>query len=607
MKSFFKTYLATLLSGITLLVIGSILFFTIFVAGIATLFTKGMSDLESKKINSKTNTVLTIKLADNIKDVGSAEFNPTNFKIDETVGLNTILYSIEKAAEDDSIKGIVLNIDNITTGFATTFEIRNALKHFKQTSKKFIYAYSTGYSQKGYYLSSIADSIFVYPEGIIELTGLSINQMFFKDMLANVGVDMQVIRGKNNKFKSAVEPYMKNNMSEANRIQTSRFLSSIWNNMLDSIAIERDLTINEIQSITNDLILSDVKETINLKFADKLIYADELDTILSNRLNTNSVDDINFVSFNKYAKNQNENLRNSNFKNANIAVIYAQGEIKTGKSDNNTIGSKTLASNIKKARLDEDIEAIVLRVNSPGGSALASDIIWREVYLAKKTKPIIVSMGDVAASGGYYIACAADKIYATPNSITGSIGVFGVLPNAQKLFEEKLGIHFDGVKTANHADLGSMFRPLTDKEYSIIQQSVENVYETFLTRVCNGRKKLKTNADVDAIAQGRVWSGIDALEIGLIDELGGIDKAIKGAAEIAKINNPIAVRYPKVKKGKFDDILKLVNQLEEGDMNQTSSFKNKSIESKILKNLKDILFIVNNDQVQARLPFIYNF
>ena len=606
MKAFFKTYLATLLSGITLLVIGGIMFFVIFVAGIASLFTKGMSDFEVKPLKSKTNTVLTLKFDNNIKDVGSADFNPTSFKVDETIGLNTILYSIEKASKDDSIKGILLNIDNINTGFATTFEIRNALKNFKQLSNKFVYAYSTGYSQKGYYLSSIADSVFVYPEGIIELTGLSINQMFLKDMLGNIGIDMQVIRGKNNKFKSAVEPYMKNSMSDANREQTSQFLTSIWNNMLDSIAIERDLTRDEIQTITNDLVLSDVKETINLKFADKLIYADELDSILSNRLDTKDVNDINFVSFNKYAKNQLKVLNNTNFKNTNIAVIYAQGEIKTGNSDNNTIGSKTLAKHIKQARLDDDIKAIVLRVNSPGGSALASDIIWREVYLAKKTKPVVVSMGDVAASGGYYIACAADKIYATPNTITGSIGVFGVLPNAKELFEEKLGIHFDGVKTANHADLGSIYRPLTDKEYSIIQQSVENVYETFLTRVSNGRKSLNTNTEVDAIAQGRVWSGIDALEIGLVDELGGINDAINGAAILAEIEKPNAARYPKVKKGKFDDVIELFNQMDEQDINQTSTLNPNSIEGEILKDLNDILFILNNDQVQTRLPFIYN-
>lgn len=604
MKSFLKTYLASFLSGLTLIIIGAIIFFIVIVAGVTAAFSSATGNNEEITVeSSKSNTVLNIKFNKPISDVGSANFNPSSFNIDDNIGLNTILFSIKKATEDRNIKGIILNIDQIQAGYATTFEIRNALKAFKNNSQKFIYAYSTGYSQKGYYLSSIADSIFVYPEGMIQLTGLSMDQMFFKDMLGKIGVEMQVIRGKNNKFKSAVEPYINNTMSEANREQSSKFLNSIWTNMLDSIATERGLSTEEIQSITNDLILSNIKETTRLNIADQLVYGDELDSILTKKLNVKSIKDINFLSFDKYAKSQGKQLKQQGVRNANIAIIYAEGEIKTGKSDENTIGSKTLASQIRQARLDDNIKAIVLRVNSPGGSALASDIIWREAYLAKKTKPLVVSMGDVAASGGYYISCAADKIFATPNTITGSIGVFGLLPNAQKLFEDKLGIHFDGVKTADHADLGSIYRPLTASEFNIIQESVESVYHTFLTRVTDGRATFNSNSEVDKIAQGRVWSGIDALKIGLIDELGGIDKAVESAAVLAGINNPKSARYPKVKKGKFEDVIEIFNQLEDSETISVKASNN--IESKIMEDIKDISSILNNDQVQTRLPFIY--
>ncbi len=495
---------------------------------------------EQEKVDVKANTILHIQLQQSINE-RSAE-NPfeglEEYGFETTIGLNTILESIEKAAKDPNISGIYLDLNDINAGLSTIEEIRNALIQFKK-SNKFIYSYSEFYSQKAYYLSSVSDSIFLNPSGLLELKGLSTQYMFFKNAFEKLDIKPEVIRVGT--FKSAVEPYISDRMSDSNKLQVSIYLQSLFDHMMKNIAEQRKMNIDSVRAIAMQLKVRNASEAVSYKLADALIYKDELLNKLAKASDQSTINDLNLISLDKYRKSAKVDVSISKNK---IAVIYAAGEINSGTADENSIGSETLSKAIRKARLDESIKAIVLRVNSPGGSALASDVIWREVILAKKAKPFIVSMGDVAASGGYLISCAADTIVAQPTTITGSIGVFGILFNAENFFKNKLGITFDQVKIGEYADLGNYTKALSPSEKAIIQNEVNRIYSDFTNKVAEGRK-MDINA-VLTIAGGRVYTGADAKKIGLVDVLGTKEDAITIAAKKAKISDYKIVSYPEI-------------------------------------------------------------
>ena len=465
-----------------------------------------------------------------------SEFSLIGFESKKKIGLNEILSGLEEAKSDDHIKGIYLDVSSISAGFATIEEIRNAMIDFKK-SGKFILAYSEVYSQGAYYLATAADKIYLNPEGMIDFRGLSSETMFFKGALDKLGIEAQII--KVGTYKSAVEPFILDKMSEPNRQQVNSFLGSMYDHFLSEISKSRKIPKSTLFSLADSAKIRAPKDALVYKMIDGLKYKDEVLDELKALTGTDKKKDLKTVSIEEYAPSPDENKTASPNR---IAVIYANGEITSGEGNDETMGSERISRAIRKARRDDKIKAIVLRVNSPGGSALASDVIWREMVLARKAKPLIVSMGDVAASGGYYISCAADSIFAQPNTITGSIGVFGIIPNMQKFFNDKLGITFDGVKTGKFADLGSVSRPLTDAEKMIFQQEVNKTYSTFTNKVADGRKK--SQAYIDSIGQGRVWSGTEALQNGLVDKLGNIDDAIASAAKKANIKEYKIVNYP---------------------------------------------------------------
>lgn len=569
MKNFFASFFGSMIGVIVAGIICTIIFAAIIVSGFKSAFS-----FSGEPYKVKPNSVLVMKLDEPIKERGIN--NPFDelglgFGKQGGMGLNEILKSIKRAETDTAIKGVFLDLNTeVSASAATLEEIRNALLDFKK-SKKFIYAYSEMYSQKAYYLATVADKIYLHPEGEMLFKGLSAQIMYFKNALAKLDIEMQVFR--HGKFKSAVEPFLLDKMSAANRLQMETLLNSIWNNMLAGISKQRGISTEELQKIADDLLVAFPSDAKERKLVDELSYRDEVIEVLKKQLGLKEKDKISYVPLSKYNesgkrkrwdvdddKDNAEEKSTMKSSKQKLAVIYCVGGIESGKGDEETIGSETIAKTIKDARLDSSIKAIVLRVNSPGGSALASDVIWREVTLAKKSKPVVVSMGDVAASGGYYISCAADRIFAQPNTITGSIGVFGLLPNAQKLFSDKLGIYIDTANTAKHSDMGTPYRGVTPVEGEFIQKSVEKVYDTFTKRVAEGRGM--SQADVDSIGQGRVWSGVDALKIKLVDELGGITDAIRYTAKKANLKDDEydIVALPKQKdplknwlKGKKDD------------------------------------------------------
>jgi protease-4 len=522
MRNFFASLFGALI-GIFLA------FFIVFIIIVGIIGNAVKSVKEEKPIVASS-SVLEIRLNHAIKE--RSPERSFNFRLDdekefsETVGLNDIIADIRHAATDNSIKGIFLNLTEIPAGIATVENIRAELLKFKE-SHKFIVAYSSGFSQKSYYLASVADNVYLYPEGEIFLKGLSAQIMFYKKALDKLGVKVQVFR--HGRFKSFVEPFIMDKMSESNRLQTRMLLSSVWDKMLGDIGASRNITVGEINQMCDSLAIRNAELAKRHKLVDDLLYPDEVTGKIKAKLNLSEKQNISFIGLDDYS----ETFNTISFNKNKIAIVYATGDIGQGNGDDESIGSARISRTISEARLDTSIKAIVLRINSPGGDALASDIIWREVDLAKKKKPVVVSMGDVAASGGYYIACDANEIVAEPTTITGSIGVFGLIPNAQELMNDKLGITIDTVSTNTHAAGGSVFYPLKSDEETVLQSGIENFYHTFLTRVANGRNL--TTAQVDSIAQGRVWSGIQAREIGLVDTLGDMNLAIKIAAEKAHI------------------------------------------------------------------------
>ncbi|MES2428488.1 MAG: signal peptide peptidase SppA [Bacteroidota bacterium] len=532
MKQFFKFVLAT--------IVGIILSTVVLVLVIIGIVAAAGND---KTVDVDANSILHISIKNPI-----AERTPNNplanlsflgLNGDKSIGLKDILANIKKAKTDDNIKGIFLDESYMLSGQGTTEEIRNALIDFKK-SGKFIVAYSEVYTKGFYYLASVADKVYINPKGFIEFDGFNSQVTFFKGALDKLGIEAQVI--KVGTYKSAVEPMVLTKMSDANRLQVTSYLGSLYDHFLTGISKSRGINKDSLFVYADQMRIKRPEDALKHKLVDGLKYKDELLGELKQRLNVKVKDNINSVELADYTKSDDDTKTASSNR---IAMVYASGDIAGGDGDDNSIGSEALSKALRKVRMDDKVKAVVLRVNSPGGSSLASDVIWREVMLTKKVKPIIVSMGDVAASGGYYISCAADSIFAEPNTITGSIGIFAILPNMQKLFNDKLGITFDGVKTGKFADLGNTGRPLTPEERAILQNEIDHGYDDFTKAVAAGRHK--TQAYINSIGQGRVWTGEQAIKIGLVDRLGNIDDAVKAAAKKANLKDYRLVAYPEQK------------------------------------------------------------
>lgn len=510
------------------------------------------------------------------------------FKTTNVPGLLETLDMLKKAGEDNSISGIYLDMSDVLSGIATTEELRNGLLEFKK-SGKFIYAYGEVYSQKAYYLASVADKICINPEGSIDFKGLTGQVLFIKGLLTKLDINAQIIR--HGKYKSAIEPLISDKMSEANKEQTMTYIGAIWNHMLNQISLVRNIPTGKLSQVADSLSLETAQDAVSYGFADQVTYKDQFLALLKSKIGIGENDKIELISLNKYK--ETKPLKVEKRSKNKIAIIYAVGDIVSGEGTEDNIGSERISKAIRKARLDDDVKAIVFRINSGGGSALASDVIWREIVLAKEKKPVVASMGDYAASGGYYIACAADSIIANPTTLTGSIGVFGIIPDFQKFFNNKLGITFDQVKTNQNSDYISVTRPMTPYEAKVMTNSVEKIYGTFVGHVAQGRSM--TNANVDSIGQGRVWSGIDGLRIQLVDGTGGINKAVKIAASMAKLDDYRIISLPK-QKDPF-------TQLMEDISGSTDEILLKEKFGVFYPYYKEIQSLYNMQGVQARLPF----
>ena len=540
----------------------------------------------------KENSILELQLQHPISDyIGTNELDPFAGIFEQSQGLDEILHAIEVAKNDDRIKGISINNNFIIAGLAQTQAIRMALEDFKSNGK-FIYAYADFYMQRDYYLASVADSIFMNPVGVLDFKGLSTEVLYFKELQEKSGVKMEVIR--HGKYKSAVEPYLENNMSEANRSQLTSLLQSLWNSMVTDISNTRSISESDLNIIADTLGGRTPKYAKKSGLVDDIVFYDEYENKLSNALDIKKEDKINISTLDDYVKYSNKKTLKSG--DDKIAVVFAQGEIFYGEGGPNIIGQGIINEALIKAREDESVKAIVLRVNSPGGSALTSDIIWREVALTKKVKPVIVSMGNVAASGGYYIAAGADKIFAEPTTITGSIGVFGTVPNITEL-ADNIGINAEQVGTNKNAIDYSLFEPMQESFKNQIQESIEDTYQTFLQRVSEGRNM--TMAQVDSVAQGRVWSGTEALEIGLVDELGNLDDAISAAAEIASLKSYSVKKFPRYKSG-FE---RFMEDLEGASLQLKDNLLKNEIGDEAYMILKELKSFKEQKGIQARMPF----
>ena len=581
MRSFLKIFLATLVALIVFTL--AIIFAFSAIIGSAT---------SPSKPSVGNDAVLVLDLSQQFAE--QAKNSPLNSLFDNpsnnVPGLYDVVRMINYAKSDSSIKGIYIKAGDNENGYAASEELRQALTDFKK-SKKFIIAYGNAIPERAYYVAMTADKIYCNPAGGVEWDGFAIDMMFLKGMLDKLEIKPEIFYA--GKFKSATEPLRATQMTDANRLQTTVWLNDIYNNLLIRAAEARHSDTATLHQLANSGAVQTANDALKYNLVDGLKYDDELKAEISKRLKNDKDDDINFVPLGKYAKAVNFTKTGEGGK---VDIIYAEGDIVDGKGDKDQIGSDDFVKLIRKARLDDDVKAIVFRVNSPGGSSMASEAIWREISLAKKVKPVVVSMGDYAASGGYYISCAADSVFADETTITGSIGVFSVLANLKDFFNDKLGITFDGVKTAPYADLGSISRPLTDPERNFLQASVDTIYATFKTRVADGRKK--DTAYIDSIAQGRVWIGKRAIGVGLVDRTGTLQDAVNCAARMAKITNYRTREYPEQKSW--------LEQLT--DQSYSAQGQQKALEKEIgaqqftlLQKAKQLSEIINVPQ--ARLPF----
>lgn len=530
---FLKMMLASALGYILAI---SVIFFLVFTLIAGIVFTTS-----KPKVVIHDNSVLKIELnyplEDRVNDEGPiAMLSALDENTPIPAGLNMVLRSLERAKTDDRIKGVVLDLTSLSTGYGKLMEVRNKLAEFKETGK-FIYTYSNVYDYQMYYLASVSDSVFLNPQGQMLFNGMRAEVVMFSSLLDKLGVEMQVVR--NGKYKGAVEPFTRKELSDENRQQISELIHSIYNTTLAQIAASRNMNIEDLKKDASSLNLVSVQDFISKGYIDAALYRDELNSILKKRVGVSEDEKVYLLGLRKY----DHNSKDYHYASKKVAVVYASGSIVVGHGDDSQIGSEDFVATLKKLREDDKIGAVVLRINSGGGSSLGSDIIWREAKLLADAKPLIVSMGDVAASGAYYIAAPAQTIIAEPTTITGSIGVFGMIPNAKGLLNDKLGLNIEYVGTGEHSDIGRVDRPLTQNERVYITKIVDGIYETFLQRVSEGRGM--SISEVDEVGQGRVWSGQMAIDAGLVDELGGLEYAVQAAVKAADITDYQLVEYPK--------------------------------------------------------------
>lgn len=579
MKQFLKVFLACLLAIIIFCAV--VFFFTIGMAS---------SAISNRATVIADKAVLQIDLSNLYEEVPKKDFQSIikSEALEPQPGLYDVLRLIKKAKTDDNVKGIFLVANNNANGFASGDEIRAALQDFK-TSKKFIIAHADVMTQRAYRVANIADKIYVSPTGGFEWLGFSVNYMFLKGTLDKLEIKPQIFYA--GKFKSATEPFRVEKMTDANKLQTSAWVNDLYTDFLVKTNEARKIDTATLRALANNGTIQTPQDAVKYKLIDDAKYDDQVKDEIKKRIKLEADTKINFVNIEKYAS-ANKNLDGSGEK---IALIYAAGSIVDGDGEEDQIGSNTYIDLLRKARLDKSIKAIVVRINSGGGSALASENILREMALAKKAKPLMVSFGDVAASGGYYIATAADSIFAMPNTITGSIGVFGIVPDLSTFFKNKLGVTFDGVTTGPLANAGNVDHPMTEQEKVIVQNSIERIYAQFKQRVADGRKK--DTAYVETIAQGRVWTGLQAKNIGLVDVYGGLQAAINAAAKKAGLKEYTIKEYPR-----YGGLLERILGVNKNDEVQTTIKKELGIEYyNVYKQLQNIKQMTNG--AQARLPF----
>lgn len=539
--------------------------------------------------------VLLIDLSKNYNELKQDDpFAQLSMKEDEVApDLSTLIKIIGSAKTDSSIKGIYLMASENPNGYATSNEIRNALIDFKK-SKKFILSYADYISEKAYYIANISDKIYCNPKGMFQWQGMSVEYVYFKNMLDKLEIKTQIFYA--GKFKSATEPFRESKMTEANRAQTTVWLNDLYDGLITGTASARGLNADSLKLMSNNYLIVKPEDALKYKLIDGLKYDDEVKDEMRKRLGIDKEKTINFIRLHKYEKSI-DNM--SGFSKDKIALVIAEGEIVYGRGKSGQIGSDDYLSLLRKLRFDKNTKAIVLRINSPGGSSLASEIIWRELELIRKAgKPVVVSMGDVAASGGYYIACNANRIFADPKTITGSIGVFAIIPNVSGFMENKIGVTFDRVKTSAYADAPSLTRPMTEFESRLMQSQVDQIYLDFKTRVADGRKK--SVLYIDSIAQGRVWTGSRALELGLVDQLGYMDDAISYAVKSSAVKDYRLKVYPEPKS-----FLEQIFDQYPTDFTEASIKKNIGKENyqlfKQIESLKN-----EKGEIKTRLPFDLN-
>jgi protease-4 len=585
-----KNFLIYTLATITGIILASLLIFIVMLSSLSMMVASG-----DKPVSISDNSILVLNAGIDIPDRTDpnpfAGFDIVNMTLTQTPGLNDILANLRKAADDPKIEGVLIENGMLSSGWATTEEIRDALDKFREESGKFVLAYSDYVLlQEGYYLSAVADKIYINPSSMVDFRGISVDVMFFRKALEKIGVDVQVIR--HGKFKGAVEPFLLDKLSEENKEQIKEYTGSIWDHVVGRISEDRNLTTEQLNLLADKLTGYLAEGALESRLVDGLLFRDQLyDTIkILSGLTTD--DKINLVTMAKYSKvpSHGKTVTSKN----KISVIYASGNIAMGKGTDYNIGGNNYADIIRKERKDSTVKAIIMRVNSPGGNAIASDMIWRELMLAAEIKPVVISMGNYAASGGYYISAPGTKIYANPTTISGSIGVFGLIPNAAGLLENKLGITHETVNTNENSDFISLYRPLEAYEKNVMQMSIEKVYSDFVSKVAEGRKR--SNESIDSIGQGRIWSGTNALKIGLVDELGGLRDAIAGAANLAGIDSLYSIRELPAAE---DPYLKLINQLS-GNIRLNILRKELGESFRYYNEIKEISTLSG---IQARLPY----
>ncbi|MEZ4810486.1 MAG: signal peptide peptidase SppA [Allomuricauda sp.] len=543
----------------------------------------------------KKNSVLEMSFAEPIMDyTGKDENDPFAGFWNDEIGLDEIIHAIQIAKNDPNIEGISLTTSFLQAGMAQAQEIRKALMDFK-SGGKFIYAHSDFYTQKDYYVASVADELYVNPVGAMDFKGLSAEVLYLKELQEKTGIKMEVVR--HGKYKSAVEPFLSNTMSPENRAQIQELINSLWSSIIDEVSSSRDIAPDDLNRIADTLGGRNPKYAVASGLIDGALHFDEYETLLKNKMGMAEDDELNYVKFRDYVKLADK--RNLHFGKEKVAVIYAQGEIYYGEGGKDYLGQGLVVRALQKAAETESIKAIVFRVDSPGGSSLVSDIIWREVELAKKKKPVVVSFGNVAASGGYYIGVGGDKIFAEPTTITGSIGVFGTIPNISEL-SENIGINAEQVGTNKNSVDYSLFEPMSDTFRTTVQEGVEDTYQTFLERVAAGRNM--TVAQVDSLAQGRVWSGLDAKNNGLVDELGSLDDAIAAAAEMVGLESYGIRKYPKYKS----DFERFMENFSSAKTNVAEQLIQEEIGTEAYQLLKEVKQLTQQKGIQAKMPFSLN-